>query len=153
VIRSGSTAARLTRHWGDGIEGATMGKNVETARGIYEDFAKGDVEAVLGAMDPNIDWAYPEGAMYRTQVGPQAVAENVFAAVVKEIPDFTVTVDEYVDGGDVVCTIGRYGGTGAETGQSLTNDFVHVMRFGADGKLVRWQEYTDTATLHQVFGR
>jgi hypothetical protein len=130
-----------------------MGKNVDTARGMYEAFARGDVEAVLGAMDPNIDWVYPEGALYETQVGPQAVAENVFGPVAKEIPDFTVTVDEYVDGGDVVCTIGRYGGTGAATGQSLNSDFVHVLRFGADGTLVRFQEYTDTFTERNVVGR
>jgi hypothetical protein len=130
-----------------------MGKNVDTARGMYEAFARGDVEAVLGAMDPNIDWVYPEGALYETQVGPQAVAENVFGPVAKEIPDFTVTVDECVDGGDVVCTIGRYGGTGAATGQPLNSDFVHVLRFGADGKLVRFQEYTDTFTERQVVGR
>jgi len=33
-----------------------MGNNVDTARGMYEAFAKGDVEEVLGAMDPNVDW-------------------------------------------------------------------------------------------------
>jgi uncharacterized protein len=138
-----------------GVDGqrGEMSKNVDTARAMYEAFGRGDVEAVLREMDDNVEWFYPEGAIYQTQVGPQAIAANVFAAVAKEITDFTVTVDEYVDGGDVVCTIGRYGGTGAETGKPLNNDFVHVLRFGADGKLVRYQEYTDTYTERQVLGR
>jgi ketosteroid isomerase-like protein len=130
-----------------------MGNNVDTARGMYEAFAKGDIDAVLGAMDPNVDWVYPEGALYVTQAGPAAVAENVFAPVAQDFMDFTVTVDEYVDGGDVVCTIGHYGGTGAQTGKPFNNDFVHVLRFGADGKLVRWQEYTDSYVARQVRGR
>jgi ketosteroid isomerase-like protein len=120
---------------------------------MYEAFAKGDVQAVAAAMDDHVEWVYPEGGLYDTQVGPQAVAENVFAAVASDFNDFTVTVDEYVEGGDVVCTIGRYGGTGVETGKQFDNDFVHVLRFGADGKLVRYQEYTDTHVARQVRGR
>ena len=130
-----------------------MGKHEDTARGMYEAFARGDVQAVLAAMDDTVEWVYPEGGLYDTQVGPQAVAENVFAPVMKDFNDFTVTVVEYVEDGDVVCTIGRYGGTGVETGKKFNNDFVHVLRFGANGKLVRYQEYTDTHVARQVRGR
>ena len=73
------------------------------AHGIFDD------------MDDRVDWVSPDGAFYDTQVGPQALAENVLAAVAGEFTDFSVTVDEYVDGGDVVCAIGRYGGTASET--------------------------------------
>ena len=104
-------------------------------------------------MHDNVEWVYPEGGLYDTQVGPQAVAENVFHHVAKDFNNFTVTVDEYVEGGDVVCTIGRYGGTGVKTGKEFDNDFVHVLRVGgADGKLVRYQEYTDTHVARQVRG-
>ncbi len=129
-----------------------MGKNADTAREMYEAFGKGDVQAVLAAMDDNVEWVYPAGGLYDTQVGPQAVAEHVFAPVAQDFNNFTVTVDEYVEGGDVVCTIGRYGGTGVKTGKEFDNDFVHVLRFGADGKLVRYQEYTDTHVARQVRG-
>ena len=129
-----------------------MGKHTGTARGMYEAFGRGDVDAVLAAMDDDVEWVYPEGGLYDTQVGPHAVAENVFAPVMQDFSDFTVTVDEYVEGGDVVCTIGRYGGTAVETGKVFDNDFVHVLRFGENGKLVRYQEYTDTHVARQVRG-
>ena len=86
-------------------------------------------------------------------VGPQALAENVLAAVARDFTDFTATVDEYVDGGDVVCAIGRYGGTASETGAPLDIDFVHVLRFIPDSKIARFQEYADTYTLRQALRR
>ena len=86
-------------------------------------------------------------------VGPQALAENVLAAVARDFIDFTATVDEYVDGGDVVCAIGRYGVTASETGAPLDIDFVHVLRFTPDSKIARFQEYADTYTLRQALRR
>jgi uncharacterized protein len=38
-----------------------MASNVEIVRGMYEGFARGDVDAVLGALDPNIEWTEAEG--------------------------------------------------------------------------------------------
>ena len=62
-------------------------------------------------------------------------------------------VDEYIDGGDVVCAIGRYGGTASGTGTPLDIHFVHVLRFSADGRIARFQEYADTYTMRQALGR
>ena len=71
-----------------------MGTNVNAARVIYESFADGDIAAFLAALDDRVDWVYPDGAAYDTQVGPQALAENVLATVARDITDFTATVDE-----------------------------------------------------------
>src|SRR5215211_2011223 len=63
--------------WGEGGE---MGTNVSAARVIYASFAAGDIAAFLAALGDRVDWVYPDGAAYDTQVGPQALAENVLAA-------------------------------------------------------------------------
>jgi uncharacterized protein len=130
-----------------------MDTNVNAARVIYESFANGDIGAFLAALDDRVNWVYPDGGPYDTQIGPQALAENVLTAVATEFTDFTATVDEYIDGGDVVCAIGRYGGTGNATATPIDLDFVHVLRSGPDGKITRFQEYTDTFTIRQVLGR
>ena len=104
-------------------------------------------------MDDRVEWVYPDGASYDTQVGPQALAENVLAAVARDFTEFTATVDEYIDGGDVVCAIGRYGGTASETGTPLDINFVHVLRFAPDGRITRFQEYADTYTMRHALGR
>jgi ketosteroid isomerase-like protein len=129
-----------------------MGNNPDTVRGVYDAFAKGDVAAVLAAMDAKIDWQEPASLPFENQVGPDAVAENIFGPVVSQIGGFTVTVNEIVDGGDIVCTIGVYGGTGAKTGTELNAEFVHVWRFGPDGKITGFRTYTDTHLWRQALG-
>ena len=49
---------------------------------------------------------------FESQVGPQAVAENIFGSIATQLEGFSVTANEIVDGGDIVAAIGRYGGEG-----------------------------------------
>lgn len=129
-----------------------MGANADTARAVYDSFATGDIQSVLAAFDERIDWQEPAGLPFENQVGPQAVAENVIGAVVGQIQDFQLEVRELVDGGDIVCAIGTYRGTGASTGVELDADFVHVLRFGSDGKIKGFRTYTDTHLWRQSLG-
>lgn len=129
-----------------------MGANSDTLRKLYDAFGSGDVPTVLGQMDDKIDWQEPAGVPYENQVGPGAVAENIFGRVVSDIEGFTVTPDEIVDGGDIVCAIGTYTGKGAKTGIDLKAEFVHVWRFGADGKITGFRTYTDTHLWRQALG-
>ena len=39
--------------------------NVEVVRGVYDAFARGDVDAVFAAMTPEIEWDESEGMPYR----------------------------------------------------------------------------------------
>ena len=50
----------------------------------------------------------------------------------------------FIDGGDHVVVLGRYGGTMKEGGAPLDAPFCHVYRFHGD-KAVMFQQYTDTA--------
>ena len=121
-----------------------MGSNTDTVQKVYDAFAIGDVPAVLAAMDDKIDWQEPTSLPFDNQVGPQAVAENIFGPIVTQIEGFSVTPDEIIDGGDIVTATGRYSGKGAATGVALDTEFVHIWRFGADGKITGFRTYTDT---------
>lgn len=129
-----------------------MGANTEAVRKLYDAFGTGDVPAVLAAMDDKIDWQEPTGLPFENQVGPQAVAENIFGPVTTQLEGFSAVPEELIDGGDVVAAIGRYGGTGAKTGVKLDTEFVHVWRFGASGKITGFRTYTDTHVWRQALG-
>ena len=84
-------------------------ENVESIRGIYEAFGKGDVPAVLGQMDQGIEWREAENFIYADRnpyVGPQAVLEGVFMRLGSEWDDFTVTPEEWLDAGNHVVVLG-----------------------------------------------
>ena len=117
--------------------------NLQTLKGVYEAFAKGDVPSVRASMDDQINWEEPESLPYESQVGPDAVLQNIFGRVFQDVAGFTVTPEEFVDGGDVIVSLGRYRGTGTKTGKALDTRFVHVWRF-KNGKLSYFRTYTDT---------
>ena len=65
-------------------------------------------------MDSEIEWHEAEGnplADRNPYVGPQAVGEGVFARLLAAIDNFTAVPSTFIDGGDHVVVLGRYGGT------------------------------------------
>ncbi len=62
-------------------------QDVETIRGAYEAFGRGDIPAVLGILDPNVEWIEPGGgnSPSGTFNGPDAVASEVFGTAPREL--------------------------------------------------------------------
>jgi uncharacterized protein len=131
-----------------------MGKIGDIVRGIYDAFGKGDVPGVLGSLDERVRWQEAEGTKYADRnpyTSPQAVAEGVFQRIVADLPDFAVVPGSFIEGGDTVVVEGRYKGTSGATGARLDAQFVHVWQL-RDGKVVRFQQYTDTKQWGEVSG-
>lgn len=126
--------------------------NVDVIRGMYDAFATGDVEAVLGAMSPDIVWNEAENFPYADNSpyhGPQAVADGVFARCGGEWDGFGVEVEELLDAGETVVAFGRYTGTYKATGRTQNPQIVHVWRL-KDGKAVAFQQHVDTLHVARV---
>ena len=124
--------------------------SVDVVRGVYEAFGRGDVAAVLGAMADDVERreaeGMPYGGVYR---GGQAVAENVFGPVMRDIPNFAVSPEELIGSGDTVAVVVRYTGTGQATGKQLDLPVVHVWDV-RDGKIARFRQFIDTAMFLEV---
>lgn len=122
-----------------------MGTTLDSVRGAYGAFAKGDIQAVLAALAPDVRWAEAEGGPYGgTSVGPQAVLDNVFMKLGGEWDSFAAVPAEFIADGDTVVALGEYNGTCKATGKGFRAPFAHVWRFRG-GKAVAFQQYTDTA--------
>ncbi len=124
-------------------------ENVAVIRGIYDGFAAGDVAGVLDRMSADIRWMEAENFPYADRnpyVGPQAVAEGVFARCVGEWNGFTVTPEEFLDAGDTIVVTGRYSGACKATGKAIDMQFAHVWRV-QNGKAARFQQYADTLQI------
>jgi len=127
--------------------------NADIIRGLYDAFATGNIPAVLGAFGENISWTEAEGFMYGgTYVGPNAVLENVFMKLGTEWEGFAAVPDKIVDGGDGnVISTGTYSGKFLATGKSMKVPFAHSWEL-ADGKVVKFTQYTDTAVIARDLG-
>jgi len=132
-----------------------MGQNSKTIEELYAAFGRGDVAFVMGALDPQIEWWEAENFLYsdtNPYVGVDAVLSGVFGRLASEWDGFSAVPEEFVDGGETVVAFGRYGGTYKATGVKVHAQFVHVFYF-KNGKIVRFQQYTDTAQFQNAASR
>ncbi len=127
---------------------------VDIVRQGYDAFNRGDIDAVMGFLDPEIEWQEPdvEGMPSRgTHNGAEAVANNVFAAAVENWDGFGATPEEFLDAGDRVVVLGRFRGRGKASGGTLDAPFAHVWTL-RDGKAVQHRNYADTASFLRALG-
>ena len=125
---------------------------LETITAAYAALGRNDPSLLFGAMEPAISWNEAEGnplADRNPYVGPKAVGEGVFGRLLAAIDNFSAVPAVFIDGGDHVIVLGRYGGTLKGNGSALDAQFCHVYRF-RDGKAVSFQQYTDTAQWAQL---
>ena len=119
----------------------------ETIQAAYAALGRNDPSGLFGLMDPAISWNEAEGnplADRNPYIGPQAVGEGVFGRLLAAVDNFTAVPTTFIDGGDHVVVLGRYGGKIKASGAGLDSQFCHVYRF-RDGKAVTFQQYTDSA--------
>jgi ketosteroid isomerase-like protein len=123
-----------------------MPTNKECVQAIYASFAKGDVPAVLAAMDPKIEWTLAEGwPLYSgTLVGPQAIVDGVFMRLGEVGDNFSVHATQFVAEGDTVVALGTYTWNRKGSGEPAEVKMAHVLTL-ASGKVTRFQQHVDTA--------
>jgi ketosteroid isomerase-like protein len=120
------------------------GQNIEIVRNVYEAFGRGDVAGVLGAMTDDMEWHEAEGMPYGgVYHGGEEVAQNVFGPILEDIPDFSVTPEEFIASGSTVAVVARYAGTAKATGNALNLQAVHVWDV-RDDKVARFRMFIDT---------
>lgn len=127
-------------------------ENVALVRGMYDAFARGDIGVVIGSLDPQVEWWEAEGFIYADQnpyVGPESVLQGVFMRIVSDWDGFAVAPKEVLDAGDTVISHGYYSGKHKLTGKPLRAQFAHMFSI-KDGKVQRFQQYTDTAQFQNV---
>jgi ketosteroid isomerase-like protein len=121
--------------------------NIDIAKNCYAAFGRGDIDAILAALAPDVEWTTPgEGIPTEgTRRGPAEVAR--FFEIVGSTWNFTAFEPrEYIASGDTVVAIGRYAAVVRTTGQAVASEWVMIWKF-LDGKVAYFREYTDTQAL------
>jgi ketosteroid isomerase-like protein len=130
-------------------------ENANTIRGMYEAFGRGDVQTVIAALDPQVEWWEAENFIYADRnpyVGPLAVLEGVFARIAEEWEGFAVSPEGILDAGETIIGQGHYSGTCKRNGEHVRAQFAHFFTF-RDGRVVKFQQYTDTAQFLRAVGK
>ena len=136
-----------------GIDPLLNTDNVSVVSKLYANFGKGDVPAVLAALDSKVVWNEAEGnalADGNPYIGPDAVLEGVFTRVLEDFPNFTLNdiVLHNMENNQVLATL-RYKATMKATGKDLNAQAAHLWSL-KDGKIIAFQQYVDTRQLNDV---
>ncbi|MBL7743069.1 MAG: nuclear transport factor 2 family protein, partial [Chitinophagaceae bacterium] len=103
--------------------------------------------------DAKVEWNEAESFIYgdnKPFIGPDAVVNGVFAKIGGEWDGFTITNLQVInmDNGMVLAT-GRYQAKYKKNGAVLDAQMAHVWTL-KDGKIVKFQQYTDTKQFAEV---
>lgn len=130
-------------------------ENVNVIRGLYQAFASGDIPVIIAALDPQVEWWEAENFIYADKnpyVGHDAVLGGVFMRIANDWDGFAVSPEEVLDAGEVAIGHGYYSGTHKETGERVRAQFAHFFTFRG-GKIVKFQQYTDTAQFMKAVSK
>ena len=132
-----------------------MADNAALIQDAYDGFDRGDLAPLLGILDDNVEWFEAEHSTYwpgGAFTGPQALVEGVFARIAQDFEDFRIDVRRILPCDDTVVVEARYRATSARaSGKPLDAQVTHVFDF-ANGKLTRFQQYTDTWQFARLTG-
>ena len=124
--------------------------NVEIAKHAYDNFATGNVPAVLALFDPAIEWhqcksfPYVEGdGIY---IGPDEVVKNIFMKIPEYYDGFKVTITDIFGSGDKVAMQGFYEGVFKPTGKKFKANAAHIWTL-TNGKITHHFQAVDTASI------
>ena len=124
--------------------------NVELVKQGYQYFAEGNVEAALALFQPQMEWNECQGFPYISGddlfIGPNAVAQNVFAKIPENIEGFHIDVQELFGSGDKVVMVGHYKGVWKATGKEFKANATHVWTI-KDGKATHFFQAVHTAEI------
>ncbi len=124
--------------------------NLETLKKGYQDFAKGDVEAVTSVWQDDIKWQECNGFPFiegdGTFIGAKNIVEGVFAKIPEYYEGFNIEISDFIDGGDKIVMVGHYTGTWKETGKKFKAQATHTWTF-KNGKVSNFFQAVDTATI------
>jgi ketosteroid isomerase-like protein len=117
-------------------------ENVENLREGFEDFARGDIDAVLDRLDPDIDWRPALAPILGVDNirGREALREFLTRHLFEGFDEFRAEPLEYEDLGDAVLVTVRYIGRGQSTGLEVDQNVASLYRV-RDGKFVSMRDY------------
>lgn len=132
----------------------TEQQNLAIIRSMYDAFGRGDLDGILGPLDPQVSWRTP-GAPDLPTAGLRhgvAAVRDFFGLLLNtlDIADFQPT--DFLAAGDKVVVLGtsREGPKGS--GRLVDFRWVHVFTF-RNGKVVAFEEPADVSELVAEFRR
>jgi ketosteroid isomerase-like protein len=124
--------------------------NAQAIQEAYAAFKRGEIQTILNSVSENVEWIAPGvEPVAGTYHGRDGVA--TFFRKVNDLVEFAnFEPREYVAQGERVVALGSYRAKVRANGRFYQADWAMAFTF-AGGKIVRFQEFTDTGAIAAAF--
>jgi hypothetical protein len=127
-----------------------MTANIDIVRAHYAASAQGNVSEMMVNVSPQVRWTEMAGfPCAGTWVGPEVVADNVFAVLGRDWIGYRFELERLIDGGDQIIGVGTYHGTYRATGKEMQARVAHVWQLQG-GKVLAFEQFTDTLLVDRA---
>lgn len=130
-----------------------MSQATDFVKMLYAAFGRGDVGTILDNLDPEIRWISngdPKTIPWTGARGGKDGALAFFQALGANLEFEVFEPNQFIDGGNTVAVLGRTRAHCKSGGQGTFDcEWVHVFTIGS-GKLLRFQEFYDTAAIEHA---
>jgi uncharacterized protein len=117
-------------------------ENVELIRSGYEAFARGDLDAVIELLAPDVDWHPAVAAILGVETlrGREAVRQFFARELFEGFDQFRADPLSFEDFGDFVLVMVRYTGRGESSGIEMNQQFATLYEI-RDAQTVTMRDY------------
>jgi ketosteroid isomerase-like protein len=125
--------------------------NVEAAERIYAARLRGDFDALLAELGPDVEWRPHLSTLGGRSVRGHAEVRDYLTSLEEEWGEFRQEVEQVFDAGDAVVAFLNTYSRGRASGIELQPQVAHVLSF-RDGKCVTCVTYLDRAEALRTVG-
>ena len=127
----------------------SLSPNAQLVSHIFDEIAKGNGTPFWEACHDDLVWrTIGEGSWSGEFCGKQTIVDEIFRPLNRVLVERATILTRLIDGDDVIVVQAR-GRNLTRDGQRYDNDYVFVIHL-AGGKIVRYEEYCDTALIARV---
>lgn len=128
-------------------------QNVQVVEQLYASFGRGDMPAILGVLDENVDWLFvgrPGDVPFAGQRHGHQQMIEFFTIVGQSLEVHEFGPREIMAFDDKVLVLGHERVRVRATDRFFETDWIHLFTI-QDSKIVRLREFYDTATMAAAF--
>jgi len=126
-------------------------ENLDTLRGVYEEWAKGNFAPATALYDPLAVFVpFPDFPAEPHYIGPEGVRRFMVPFLAAWI-DLTMTAEQFIDAGDSIVVVTRWSGVGKESGAPTTRQVFDVWTFRGR-TVVRAEFFSDRGEALEAVG-